>query len=69
MRRTQVFETQDLICKNALFQVDWLLCFFSVHTSGTRVYETRVSLGNFLFFFLDMQANQKLKCVHSLAEN
>ena len=48
MRRTRVFETRDSdwkkkkfllgrVGKNALFQADCLLCFLSVHTSGTRV--------------------------------
>ena len=39
------------VSKNALFQADCLLCFLSVHTSGTRV-----SLEIF-FFHLDVQAN------------
>ena len=50
-------------CRQTLFQADCLLCFL---TSGTRVYETWVSLG--IFFFLDIWANQKLKCVHTTAK-
>ena len=40
-----------------------MLCFLSVHTNGTRVYETQVSLGIFFFF----QANQAERMIYFLS--